>query len=202
MSSAIGNILGSIAQQVGPEGAAKAALLAQQTQGADLDNQDTWKSSCGREPGHSGADAHAWHQRDRPRQSGRGGHRDLLAQPPSATPGPGGRLATIPDESGYTPEQKYLLNEAMHGGLGAEALGKDVDTFSTPLVGAGNTPGAIRTRATTPLSPGQVDQHHRRAWRSDDQRRFGLRRGRRENRERVEPAGGRARHQPRRGRKR
>ena len=31
-----------------------------------------------------------------------------------------------------------------------------VDVFSTPLVGAGNTPGAIRTRATTPLSPGQI----------------------------------------------
>ena len=41
-SSAIGNILGGIAQEVGPEGVAKAALLAQQTQGADLDNEDKW----------------------------------------------------------------------------------------------------------------------------------------------------------------
>ena len=38
-SSAIGNILGGIAQEVGPEGAAKAALLSQQTQGADLANR-------------------------------------------------------------------------------------------------------------------------------------------------------------------
>jgi hypothetical protein len=78
-----------------------------------------------------------------------------LAQPPSATPGPGGRISRI-DESGYTPEQKYLLHQALTGGLGADALKTDVDTFSTPLVGAGNTPGAVRTRATTPLSPGQV----------------------------------------------
>ena len=42
LSSSLGNILGNIATQVGPEGAAKAALLAQQTQGADLANERTW----------------------------------------------------------------------------------------------------------------------------------------------------------------
>jgi hypothetical protein len=79
-----------------------------------------------------------------------------LAQPPIPRVGPGGRIATIPDESGYTAEQKYLLNQAVHGQLGSDALSKDVDTFATPLVGAGMTPGAIRTRSTTPMSPGQV----------------------------------------------
>ena len=50
-SSAIGNILGGIAQEVGPEGAAKAALLAQQTQGADLAKRGQMEQDCvGSEP--------------------------------------------------------------------------------------------------------------------------------------------------------
>ena len=158
-SSAIGNILGGIAQEVGPEGAAKAALLAQQTQGADLENEDKWNRIVSGSnldiPGLTRTLGINAPDPNNPAAGGVAGTVSSLAMPPG-TRGPGGRLATIPDESGYTPEQKYLLNEAINGRLGSEALGKDVDTFSTPLVGAGNTPGAIRTRSTTPLSPGQV----------------------------------------------
>ena len=42
------------------------------------------------------------------------------------------------------------------GRLGPAALQGRRLTFSTPLVGAGMTPGAIRTRSTTPMSPGQT----------------------------------------------
>ena len=156
-SSAIGNILGGIAQQVGPEGAAKAALLQQQTQGADLDNQAKWNALvAGQNLDIPGLTRTLNMNATDPGNPSVAGTVTSLAVPPSSVRGPGGRLATIPDESGYTPEQKYLLNEAINGRLGSDALGKDVDTFSTPLVGAGGTPGAIRTRATTPLSPGQV----------------------------------------------
>ena len=155
-SSAIGNILGGIAQEVGPEGAAKAALLSQQTQGADLDNQAKWNALvAGQNLDIPGLTRTLGINATDPGNPSVAGTVTSLAAPPTLR-GPGGRLATIPDESGYTPEQKYLLNEAINGRLGSEALGKDVDTFSTPLVGAGNTPGAIRTRSTTPLSPGQV----------------------------------------------
>jgi hypothetical protein len=155
-SSAIGNILGGIAQEVGPEGAAKAALLAQQTQGADLENQAKWNQLVSDQnldiPGLTRTlNMNATD----PANPGVAGTVTALTVPPTLR-GPGGRLATIPDESGYTPEQKYMLREALHNQLGADALRTDVDTFSTPLVGAGMTPGAIRTRSTTPLSPGQV----------------------------------------------
>jgi hypothetical protein len=155
-SSAIGNILGGIAQEVGPEGAAKAALLQQQTQGADLENEAKWNALvAGQNLDIPGLTRTLNMNATDPANPSVAGTVTSLAVPPTAR-GPGGRLATIPDESGYTPEQKYLLNEAINGRLGSEALGKDVDTFQTPLVGAGMTPGAIRTRATTPLSPGQV----------------------------------------------
>ena len=154
-SSAIGNILGGIAQEVGPEGAAKAALLSQQTQGADLDNQAKWNALvAGQNLDIPGLTRTLNMNATDPTNPSVAGTVTSLAVPPTVR-GPGGRLATIPDESGYTPEQKYLLNEAINGRLGSDALGKDVDTFSTPLVGAGGTPGAIRTRATTPLGPGQ-----------------------------------------------
>ena len=157
-SSAIGNILGGIAQEVGPEGAAKAALLAQQTQGADLANEDAWNKIVSGSnidiPGLTRTLNMNAPDPNNPSSSGVAGTVSSLAMPPG-TRGPGGRLSTLPDETGYTPEQKYLLNEAINGRLGSEALGKDVDTFSTPLVGAGMTPGAIRTRATQPLAPGQ-----------------------------------------------
>ena len=78
-----------------------------------------------------------------------------LSQPPSATPGPGGRISRI-DESGFTPEQKYIANEVLNGRMSPAALQTATDVFQTPLVGAGATPSAVRTRATTPLSPGQV----------------------------------------------
>ena len=155
-SSAIGNILGGIAQEVGPEGAAKAALLAQQTQGADLDNQAKWNAlTSDRNLDIPGLTRTLGINATDPGNPSVAGTVTSLAQPPDVR-GPGGRLATIPDESGYTAEQKYLLWRAQHGGLGADELGKDVDTFATPLVGAGMTPGAIRTRSTTPMSPGQI----------------------------------------------
>lgn len=156
MSSALGNILGGIAQQVSPEGQAKAALTAQQTQGADLDNEDKWnRLVSGSNLDIPGLTRSLNINAPDPANPSVAGTVTSLAMPPG-TRGPGGRLATIPDETGYTPEQKYLLNEAINGRLGSEALKTNVDTFSTPLVGAGNTPGAIRTRSTTPVSPGQV----------------------------------------------
>jgi hypothetical protein len=157
-SSAIGNILGGIAQEVGPEGAAKAALLQQQTQGADISNQDAYEKLLA---GEAAANAAAGLTRTLnmnatdPGQPTVAGTVTSLSQPPSATPGPGGRISRI-DESGFTPEQKYLANEIINGRLSPAALQTGVDVFSTPLVGAGSTPGAIRARSTTPMSPGQV----------------------------------------------
>jgi hypothetical protein len=157
-SSAIGNILGGIAQEVGPEGAAKAALLQQQTQGADISNQDAYEKLLA---GEAAANAAAGLTRTLnmnapdPGQPSVAGTVTSLSQPPSATPGPGGRISRI-DESGFTPEQKYLANEIINGRMSPAALQTGVDVFQTPLVGAGMTPSAIRTRATTPISPGQV----------------------------------------------
>jgi hypothetical protein len=155
LSSSLGSILGNIATQVGPEAAAKAALLSQQTQGADLDNEDKWnKIVSGSNLDIPGLTRSLNMNATDPGNPSVAGTVTSLAVPPS-TRGPGGRLATIPDESGYTPEQKYLFNEALNGRLGSEALKGDVDTFATPLVGTGMTPGAVRTRSTQPLSPGQ-----------------------------------------------
>jgi hypothetical protein len=157
-SSAIGNILGGIAQQVGPEGAAKAALLSQQTQGADISNQDAYEKLLA---GEAAANSAAGLTRTLnmnatdPGQPSVAGTVTSLSQPPSATPGPGGRISRI-DESGFTPEQKYIANEILNGRMSPAALQTGVDVFQTPLVGAGMTPGAIRTRSTTPLSPGQT----------------------------------------------
>ena len=157
-SSAIGNILGGIAQEVGPEGAAKAALLQQQTQGADISNQDAYEKLLA---GEAAANSAAGLTRTLnmnapdPGQPSVAGTVTSLSQPPSATPGPGGRISRI-DESGFTPEQKYIANEILNGRMSPAALQTGVDVFQTPLVGAGGTPGAIRTRATTPLSPGQI----------------------------------------------
>ena len=157
-SSAIGNILGGIAQQVGPEGAAKAALLQQQTQGADISNQDAYEKLLA---GEAAANAAAGLTRTLnmnapdPGQPSVAGTVTSLSQPPSATPGPGGRISRV-DESGFTPEQKYIANEILNGRMSPAALQTAGDVFQTPLVGAGMTPGAIRTRATTPLSPGQT----------------------------------------------
>ena len=156
-SSAIGNILGGIAQQVGPEGAAKAALLQQQTQGADISNQDAYEKLLA---GEAAANSAAGLTRTLnmnapdPGQPSVAGTVTSLSQPPSATPGPGGRISRV-DESGFTPEQKYIANEILNGRMSPAALQTSTDVFQTPLVGAGATPGAIRTRATTPLGPGQ-----------------------------------------------
>ena len=158
MSSAIGNILGGIAQEVGPEGAAKAALLSQQTQGADISNQDAYEKLLANEAAANSAPGLTRTlgiNATDPGQPSVAGTVTSLSQPPSATPGPGGRISRI-DESGFTPEQKYLANEILNGRLPPSALQTGVDVFQTPMVGAGATPGAIRTRSTTPLSPGQV----------------------------------------------
>lgn len=157
-SSALGNILGGIAQQVGPEAAAKAALLYQQTQGADISNQDAYEkllageTAAGSVPGLTRTlNMNA----PDPGQPSVAGTVTSLSQPPSATPGPGGRISRI-DESGFTPEQKYIANEVLNGRMSPAALQTATDVFQTPLVGAGNTPSAVRTRSTTPLGPGQI----------------------------------------------
>ena len=157
-SSAIGNILGGIAQEVGPEGAAKAALLQQQTQGADISNQDAYEKLLAAEAAANstpGLTRTLNMNATDPGQPTVAGTVTSLSQPPSATPGPGGRVSRI-DESGFTPEQKYIANEVLNGRMSPAALQTSADVFSTPLVGAGMTPGAIRTRSTTPMSPGQV----------------------------------------------
>ena len=158
MSSALGNILGNIATQVGPKAAAEAALLQQQTQGADISNQDAYqKLLAGEAAANSvpGLTRTLNMNATDPGQPSVAGTVTSLSQPPSATPGPGGRISRI-DESGFTPEQKYLANEILNGRLPPSALQTGVDVFQTPMVGAGATPGAIRTRSTTPLSPGQT----------------------------------------------
>src|SRR4029077_20377810 len=100
MSSAIGNILGGIAQEVGPEGAAKAALLAQQTQGADLENEDKWNRLVSGSnldiPGLTRTLGINAPDPNNPSAGGVAGTVSSLAMPPG-TRGPGGRLATIPD---------------------------------------------------------------------------------------------------------
>jgi hypothetical protein len=159
-SSALGSILGNIATNVGPEAAAKAQLLSQQTQGADISNQDAYEKLLAGEAAARGAPGLARTlQMDAPDPGAVApsvaSTAAALAQPPSATPGPGGRISRI-DESGYTPEQAYLANEILNGRMSPAALQTGVDVFQTPLVGAGNTPSAVRTRATTPLSPGQT----------------------------------------------
>ena len=157
-SSALGNILGGIAQQVGPEAAAKAALLYQETQGADIANQEAYeKLGTGEAAANSvpGLTRTLNMNATDPGQPSVAGTVASLSKPPSATPGPGGRISRI-DESGFTPEQKYIANEVLNGRMSPAALQTSTDVFQTPLVGAGATPGAVRTRATTPLSPGQT----------------------------------------------
>lgn len=157
-SSALGNILGGIAQQVGPEAAAKAQLLNFQTQKADVDTQDAYeKLLSGEDAANSvpGLTRTLQMNAPDPGQPGVAGTVTSLSQPPSARVGPGGRISRI-DELGFTPEQKYIANEVLNGRMSPDALRTSIDVFQTPLVGAGMTPGAIRTRATTPLSPGQT----------------------------------------------
>ena len=156
-SSALGNILGGIAQQVGPEAAAKAQLLYQQTQGADISNQDAYEKLLAGEAAASstpGLTRTLNMNATDPGQPSVAGTVTSLSQPPSATPGPGGRISRI-DESGFTPEQKYIANEIINGRMSPAALQTSTDVFQTPLVGAGATPSAVRTRSTTPLGPGQ-----------------------------------------------
>ena len=125
-SSAIGNILGGIAQQVGPEGECgvlKAALQPRSRVRADLADEDAWnKIVPGVKHRHPVLNAHAEHERARPQQPERWrrrGHRHPLGDIPPVDEGePGGLPTTLLDESGYTPEQKYLLNEGSTPSLG------------------------------------------------------------------------------------
>ena len=107
-SSALGNILGGIAQQVGPEAAAKAQLLYQQTQGADIANERSYTqqvldANAARQAGGilatGGADAQP--------PGGVPGAVAKLAQPPITGPGPGGRYPLV-DTTGMTPNQTYM----------------------------------------------------------------------------------------------
>jgi hypothetical protein len=114
-SSALGNILGGIAQQVGPEAAAKAALLYQQTQGADITNernytQEVLDANAARQAGGilatGGADA-------QPPDSV-ASTTARLAQPPITGPGPGGRYPLV-DTTGMTPNQTYMAGRLFTG---------------------------------------------------------------------------------------
>jgi hypothetical protein len=116
-SSALGNILGNIAQQVGPEGAAKAALLQQQTQGADLANERTWTQQV--------LDAAAARRANGIMATG-----GADAQPPGApgsvastvtrlseapiNVGPGGRLPLV-DPSNMSPNDTYMAGRLFSG---------------------------------------------------------------------------------------
>ena len=160
-SSAIGNILGGIAQEVGPEGAAKAALLAQQTQGADLENEDKWnRIVSGSNLDIPGLTRTLDINAPDPNNPSVAGTVSSLAMPPG-TEGLAVGSRDHPRRVRLHARAEISSQGSDQGRLGSDALGKDVDTFSTPLVGAGMTPGAIRAR-TTPSRPGQVNQRHRR----------------------------------------
>jgi hypothetical protein len=160
-SSTLGNILGGIAANVGPEAAAKAQLLYQQTQGQDLTNQDVFEAQRAREisaqqtPGLTRTLQMNAPDPGAPAGSVPATAAAIAIPPPSATPGPGGRISRI-DESGFTPEQAYLANEIVAGRLPPSALQTGVDVFQTPLVGAGNVPGVERAIATAQGSPQHI----------------------------------------------
>ena len=136
-SSTLGNILGGIAANVGPEAAAKAQLLYQQTQGADLANQNAFELQQAAERAYNqragllgtlGADAGA------PTVAGTAAS---LAQPPTPVPnvGPGGRVSRL-GPSG-TPLEDYSGYELLRGDLPPSAL----TTLSTLGQTAVNGPG-------------------------------------------------------------
>ena len=151
--------------------------------------------------GYSGPDAHAehgWQNATGPRQSAkrRCRHSDVTRlQPPNVTRGPGGRIfATTLDESGFTPEQKYIANEILNGRMSPAALQTRTSTPSpdVPLVGAGMTPGRYphalgRNAAQRPVRRVNVTGVHWRRWILTITGRLGLRRGRRQSGGHGEP---------------
>ena len=138
MSSSLGNILGNIATQVGPEGAAKAALLAQQTQGADLANERTWTQQV--------LDAAAARRANGIMATG-----GADAQPPGApgsvagtvaglsqapiNVGPGGRLPLV-DPSNMSPNDTYMAGR-LFSGMSPGDLTTAINLGRTEKLGAG-----------------------------------------------------------------
>lgn len=158
-SSALGNALGGIAANLTPEAQARAQLIYQQTQGADIANQTAYEQQLLAEAAARGTPGLARTlNMNAPDPGGVGSVPSTaaaLAQPPAATPGPGGRISRI-DESGFTPEQAYLANEIYAGRLPPSALQTATDVFQTPLVGAGNVPSVQRAIATAQGTPQHI----------------------------------------------
>jgi hypothetical protein len=143
MQSTLGNILGGIAANVGPEAAAKAQLLYQQTQGADIANETAYtqqqlmKRAAQTAPGLAstfGANA------------GVPGVVASVAQPPddTMTPGPGGRYSLV-NPSGFTPFQSYLANEIAAGRMSPDALTTAVTKLGQPAVSGPGSDYATQT---------------------------------------------------------
>ena len=115
-SSALGNILGGIAQQVGPEAAAKAQLLYQQTQGADISNQDAYEKLLAGEAAASSTPGLTRTLNMNATDPGQPSVAGTVASLTAAALGDAAGLAAgsrASTRSGFTPEQKYLANEVL-----------------------------------------------------------------------------------------
>ena len=126
-SSAIGNILGGIAQEVGPEGRRRPRCCRNRRKALTSTIRTTWnKLMSDQNLDIPGLTRTLNMNATDPGNPSVAGTVTSLAQPPDVR-GPGGRLATIPDESGYTPEQKYLAQRGAAWGAWGRRRCKDVD---------------------------------------------------------------------------
>lgn len=163
-SSAIGNILGGIAQEVGPEGAAKAALLQQQTQGTDLANERLWTQQV--------LDAAAARRANGIMATG-----GADAQPPGApgsvastvarlseapiNVGPGGRLPLV-DPSNMSPNDTYMAGR-LFSGMSPSDLTAAVNLGRQEKLGAGQdftTQAEIAKAKAVPYDTTAGTTHH------------------------------------------
>ena len=141
-SSALGNILGGIAQQVGPEAAAKAQLLREQTEQADWNNRllssqvpatEAAGANVGGLLSTFGANAAP------PAADGSTVASTLAstAQPPVINVGQstqGSAARGVVNTAGMTPFQKYVANEVLAGRMSPDALTTVVTKLGQPAV--------------------------------------------------------------------
>ena len=107
MSSALGNILGNIAPRSGRRLPPRRSFCSFKRKKADVDTQDAYeKLRSGENLDIPGLTRTLNVNATDPGNPSVAGTVTSLAQPPSATPGPGGRISRI-DELGYTPEKIF-----------------------------------------------------------------------------------------------
>ena len=147
-ASALGNVLGGLATELGPEAAAKAQLLREQTEQADWSNRllstqvPAAEQAGAAVPGLlSTFDANA-----QPTGSAVGNTVANAAVPPDGvTPpgspgqGVGSSARTVVNTSSYTPFQKYVANEVLAGRMLPSALTTAVNLGQQKTLGPGNT---------------------------------------------------------------